>query len=340
MALDPSIASFIAEAPKAEIHLHLVGSALPAAVALLAERHGSRIVPTDEDAVREYLTFKDFTHFIEVYGAVTSLVTSAQDIVDILDHTSADLGSQNVRYAEMTITPWSHVMHGIPYGDIVDALAEGQRHARDHGVELAWVFDVPGENGASAAEETLGYAVTQAPDGLVGFGLGGMEAEIDRAQFASVFEHAKALGLQSVPHAGEGDGPHSVWAALRSLSADRIGHGVRSIEDPGLVEYLAGEKIPLEICPSSNLRTNIYASIGDHPVKQLMDAGVIVTLNTDDPAMFSTTLTREYELVADTFDLGLDDTARLVRNSIQASFMSEKQHLLRELDIVVRSTVR
>jgi len=337
MALDPSIASFIAEAPKAEIHLHLVGSAPTSAVAALAERRGSSVVPTDEDSVRRYLTFVDFPHFIDVYSAVTSLVTAAEDIVDIIDHASVDLRSQNVRYAEMTVTPHSHVEAGIPYRAVVEALTEGRLRARDRGVEMAWVFDIAGENGVAVAEATIGYILEQAPDGLVGFGLGGLEAGVDRAQFSNVFDHARALGLRSVPHAGEGDGPGSVWAALRHLRADRIGHGVRSIEDPLLIDHLVADQVPLEVCPSSNICTNVYGSIADHPVGQLMDTGVVVTLNTDDPAMFSTTLNREYELVADAFGLGLHDIAELLRNAVRASFMSNKTSLLRELEQVVKA---
>jgi len=339
MPLDPSIAAFIAAAPKAELHLHLVGSAPAAAVATLAERRGSSVVPTDEESVRRYLNFEDFPHFIEVYAAVTSLVTSARDIVDIIDYASINLRSQNARYAEMTVTPYSHVVSGVPYGAVVEAMAEGRHRARNRDVEMAWVFDVPGENGVAAAEATIGYVLEKAPEGLVGFGLGGIEAGVDRALFADVFDHARALGLRSVPHAGEGDGPASVWAALEALGADRIGHGVRSIEDPCLVEHLVAHQTPLEICPSSNVCTNVCASIAEHPVKELIDAGVLVTLNTDDPAMFSTTLNREYELVAEAFDLHIDDIAALLRNSIRASFMPNRTHLLAEFD-QVRETHR
>jgi aminodeoxyfutalosine deaminase len=335
MSLDPSLTAFVAAAPKTELHLHLVGSASASAVAALAGRHGSSSVPSDEESVRRYLRFVDFAHFIEVYAAVTSLVTTAQDIVDIIHHASTDLNAQNVRYAEMTVTPYSHVMSGVPYGEVVEALAEGRHLARVRGVELAWVFDVPGENGVAAAETTIGYVLEQPPDGLVGFGLGGLEAGVDRGSFAEVFDHARALGLRSVPHAGEADGPRSVWAALRHLHADRIGHGVRSVEDPRLVDHLVEQRIPLEICPSSNVCTNVYPSIAEHPVKQLIDAGVVVTLNTDDPAMFSTTLNGEYQLVADTFDLCIDDIAELIRNSIRASFLPDTTGLLTELDQVL-----
>jgi aminodeoxyfutalosine deaminase len=323
MPLIPAVRSFIVNAPKVELHLHLVGSASVATVQKLATRHRSTVVPTDEEAIHKYLRFVDFPHFIEVYSTVNALVTKPEDVVDLIDGAAVDLAKQHLRYAEMTITPYDNVMSGIAYPALVDALAEGRRLARIRNVELAWIFDIAGERGIEAAEATTAFATEQPPEGLVGFGLAGAEAGVDRALYAEYFDRARACGLGSVPHAGEGDGPASIWSALGYLRADRIGHGVRALEDKRLLDHLVTHQIPLEVCPTSNVCTNVYPSIASHPIGQLIDTGAFVTINTDDPPMFSTTLTNEYLVVAETFDLGLDDITCLLQNAVKASFMPD-----------------
>ncbi len=323
MTLHPAVAAFIADAPKAELHLHLVGSASAATVARLARRHDSPVVPHDEQLVVDHLRFVDFPHFIDVYSSVNALVTEPTDVVDLIDGAARDLARQHVRYAEMAITPYDNVLAGIAYAELVDALAEGRRLARGHGVEFAWIYDIAGERGLPAAEATLRFALERPPDGLVGFGLAGAEAGVDRSRFAPYFDKARAAGLRSVPHAGEGDGPASIWCALGHLRADRIGHGVRAIEDDRLVAHLVEHQIPLEVCPSSNVCTGVVPSIAAHPIGMLIDAGAFVTVNTDDPPMFSTTLTDEYLRVADAFSLDLDTVVALHRNAMTASFMPD-----------------
>jgi aminodeoxyfutalosine deaminase len=334
VSIDPCVTAFVRATPKVELHLHLIGSANADTVASLAERNASSSVPADPAALRAMFEFTDFAHFIEVYSTVNALVTDAQSIVDLIDGSARDLAAQNVRYAEMTITPYSHVIGGgVAYGDVLEALAEGRRLARRRGVEFAWVYDVAGEMGPAATQFTLDVALNEPPEGLVAFGLSGIEAGVDRARYADTFDRARAAGLRSVPHAGEGDGPASVWAALGFLRADRIGHGVRAIEDPRLVEHLAQHRVPLEVCPSSNICTRVYPTLADHPIRRLVDADVIVTINTDDPPMFSTSLNDEYLRVADTFHLDLDDIAKLVANGVRSSFMDagSRDALLREV---------
>jgi aminodeoxyfutalosine deaminase len=293
-------------------------------------------VPADADQLAELFRFRDFPHFIEIYAAVTSLITTAEDIAIVIDGAAADLARQNVPYAEMTVTPYMHTVRGMAYGAVVEGLAEGRRRARDRGVELAWIYDIPGEHGQPGAAETVRYATQDPPDGLVAFGLAGAEAGVDRAAFAWAFAAARAAGLPGVPHAGEGDGPASIWAALRHLEPVRIGHGVRAVEDPRLVEHLAATGIPLEVCPSSNVCTRVFPSIEDHAIGPLMEAGVVVTINTDDPPMFATTLVDEYRRVAAAFDLDVDAVAGLVANGIRASFLPDvaKRRLLDSVDAV------
>ena len=198
------------------------------------------------------------------------------------------------------------------------------------------MFDIPGEMGRAAADATVDFAVNSPPPGLVGFGLGGIEAGVDRAGFASAFDAARAAGLKSVPHAGEAEGPASIRAALDHLGADRIGHGVRAVEDDQLMLRLADEQIPLEVCPSSNVCTGVFASLDEHSLPALLAAGAFVTINTDDPPMFSTTLVDEYLRIADAFDLDLATIAQLVRNGVEAAFIDapRKAMLIEEIDIV------
>jgi adenosine deaminase len=334
-----TIESFLAAAPKVELHLHLVGSASPATVAALAERRPDAGVPADVDRLAELFRFRDFPHFIEVYDSVTSLVATAEDIAIVIDGAAADLARQSVPYAEMTVTPYMHTLRGMPYGAVLEGLAEGSRRARDRGVEFAWIYDIPGQYGQRGAAETVRYATEDPPDGLVALGLAGAEASVDRATFAWAFAAARAAGLPGVPHAGEGDGPASVWAALRHLEPVRIGHGVRAVEDAHLVEHLAGAEIPLEVCPTSNVCTRVFPSIEEHPIGALIDAGVVVTINTDDPPMFATTLDDEYRRVAAAFGLDVDTLADLVANGIRASFLTNaaKRSLLDAVDAARRS---
>ena len=189
---------------------------------------------------------------------------------------------------------------------------------RDHGIVLRWIYDIPGEAGLDSADATLGYALEHGPSTLVGFGLGG--PEVPRPQFAPHFDRARAAGLRSLPHAGESTDAQSVWDALDALGAERIGHGIRAVDDPALVERLVAERIPLEVCPTSNIATRCVERLEDHPIRALRDAGVVVTVNSDDPPMFGTTLNREYAIAADLLDLDEDGLADLARTAVDVSY--------------------
>lgn len=329
-----SLEAFLAATPKVELHLHLVGSASIDTVAALAARHPEVGVPTAVGELAGWFTFRDFPHFIELYSKVNALVTTRDDIATLVIGAARELATHNVVYAEMTVTPYLHWLSGIGYDDLLAGLAAGHSEARRLGVELAWVYDIPGEYGQPAARATVDWALGDPPEHLVGFGLAGAEAGVDRGDYAWAFEQAIGSGLHSVPHAGEGDGPASIWAALDALGAERIGHGARSAEDPALVERLVAEQVPLELCPSSNVCTQVFDSIENHSVGALLEAGAFVTINTDDPHMFGTDLTDEYRRVAAAFDLDVSTVKELVSNAVRASFLAEdrKQAVLAEID--------
>src|SRR4051794_23592136 len=322
---DPALAAFIAGLPKAELHVHPVGAASPRIVAELAARHaGSSPVPADPDALAEYFVFSDFAHFIQVYLAVVDLIRDAEDVWTLTFEVARELAGQQVRYAELTLTPYSSIVRGIPAPAYCEAVEDARRRARaEFGIELRWCFDIPGEAGLPAADLTLEVATRFRPEGLVSFGLGGPEIGVPREQFAPHFRAARAEGLHSVPHAGESTGPETVWDALTHLGAERIGHGIAAARDPLLLDHLREHEIPLEVCPTSNVCTKSVPSLTEHPLPQLVAAGVPVTINSDDPPMFSTTLNAEYAIAAELLGLDAAGVADLARAAVRASFLGE-----------------
>lgn len=329
------LTSFIAGLPKVELHVHHVGSASPRIVAELAARHEGRTpVPADPSAVAAYFEFRDFAHFVEIYLSVVDLIRDPEDVRILTYEVARELARQQVRYAELTITPWSHVSRGIPAPAFCAAIEDARRQAeRELGIVLRWCFDIPGEAGLPAAEETLRIALDERPDGLVSFGLGGPEVGVPRPQFKPYFDKARAAGLRSVPHAGETTGPETIWDAVRELGAERIGHGISAVRDPRLLDHLAERRIALEVCPTSNVRTRAVASLAEHPLPALRDAGVLVTINSDDPPMFGTTLNDEYAVAARLLNLDEKGLATLARDAAEASFLpsSDKTRITSEI---------
>lgn len=335
-----SLADFIARLPKAELHVHHVGSASPRIVAELAERHPGT-VPSDEDALRAFFEFRDFAHFVEVYLAVVDLVRTPADIRYLTYEIGREMAvGQSLRYAELTCTPYTSVLpnvedRGMPIEAYTEAIEDARVAAeRDFGLVLRWIYDIPGEAGVPSADATLDFALNDRPDALVGFGLGGPEIGVPRPQFQPHFDAARAAGLHSVPHAGETTGPETIWHALRLLGAERIGHGTSAAQDPQLLAHLAETGVPLEVCPSSNIATRAVASLEEHPIRAFRDAGVTITVNSDDPPMFGTTLNREYEIAADLLGLDQDGVADLARAAVRASFADEptRARILGEID--------
>lgn len=325
---DPNVpsphAQFIAGLPKVELHVHHVGSASPRIVAELAARHPDARVPTDPDELVKYFTFRDFAHFIELYLSTVALIRTPEDIRLLTYGVAADMAAQNIRYAELTCTPYTSVLTGIPIQGYVEAIEDARVGAeRDLGIRLRWIFDVPGEIGPNAAEETATIAVDHGPPALIAFGLGGPEIGTSRDKFKPAFDRARAAGLHSVPHAGESTGPRTIWDALEYLGAERIGHGTSATADPKLLQHLAEHRIPLEVCPTSNIATRVVESYDAHPITEMIRAGVLVTINSDDPPMFGTTLNREYGIAADLLGLDRAGIAALAVNAVDASFLDQ-----------------
>ena len=326
---------FIAGLPKTELHVHLVGSASAATVLELARRHPDGGVPTEPEALNEFYRFTDFAHFIDVYIGVSALVRTVADLEAMTIGVLGEIAAQRVRYVELTVTPDTHLMAGIAPDGIAEAFASARDAAGERfGLEVGWVHDIPGENGVASGERTIAWVEQFAPEGSVGFGLGGPEIGVARPQFADVFARARALGLHSVPHAGETTGPQTIRDAINFLGAERVGHGIAAAQDATLMAELVDRGIVLEVCPTSNLRTRAVSRLHQHPWHALVAAGVTVTLNSDDPGMFDTTLGREYRLAHDAFGVSPHGLADLARTATSASFAPEatRNRVLAEID--------
>ncbi|MEO6957531.1 MAG: adenosine deaminase [Antricoccus sp.] len=331
------LTDLITRLPKAELHVHHVGSASPHTVAGLAARHPG-VVPEDPEALARYFRFTDFAHFIEVYLSVVDLIREPRDVRDLTYGVAVDLAAQNVRYAELTVTPYTSIIRGIAPEAFVEAIEDARVAAeRDLGITLRWIFDIPGESGIPAAEGTLQTALDHGPSTLVGFGLGGPEIGVPRPQFAPYFAQARAAGLHSVPHAGESSGPQTMWDAIETLGAERLGHGIAAAQDPELMAYLGEHAIALEVCPTSNIATRCVASIDEHPLPTLVAAGVPITINSDDPPMFGTTLNREYQIAAQLLKLDAAGIRELATAAVAASFAEDS--LKTELTQQIQSTL-
>ncbi len=324
-----SLHDYIAAVPKAELHVHLEGSIAPATLLMLAKRHRVDLPAHTEEGLRNWYRFRDFHHFIEVYVAITKCLRTVEDFELIVYEFGADMARQNIRYAEVTFSPSTHLwINGVDQDVWFTGLTEGRRRVKaSFGCEINWVFDLVRNDYPELArfDYTTEVAIEGMKDGVVALGLGGLETGYPPAPFAPWFDRARAAGLHSAPHAGEHVGPESIRDAIKYLDAERIGHGVRAIEDLELVAMLAEQRIPLEISPTSNISLGLYPDAASHPLKRLHEAGVAVTVNSDDPPLFNTTLTDEACLLVDPWGFSRETIDEILLNGIRFSFLPEEQ---------------
>jgi aminodeoxyfutalosine deaminase len=300
---------FSRQLPKAELHLHLEGSIEPETLRELAP-------DLSLDEIRARYQYEDFLGFLRSYKWVIDHLETPEDYAFITRRLLERLASENVRYAEIILSAGVILWMNQEVGPIYDAV---RRESQASPVEVWWLFDGVRQFGVAQVMRVAELAAARLDQGVVGFGIGGDEARGPAELFGDVYRFARDAGLRLTAHAGETGGPESVWAALE-LGAERIGHGIRSIEDPRLVRHLRDRKVPLEISISSNVATGAVASLQDHPVRRLYDAGVPIVLNTDDPAMFHTTLTREFELAASHFGFSQQELREIAQNGFRYSF--------------------
>jgi len=327
---------FVRRMPKAELHVHLEGSVRPETLLDLGPAHGVHYPFSDAEGAREWFRFRDFPHFIEVYVAICNCLLTVEDYDRVTFELAEDAARQNIRYLEVTIAPASLIdPRNIASPDIVLAgCRKGARRAFEElGVRMQFILDAvrsrPVEHVMALAE----WTVANLGDGLVGLGLGGQEVGYPASLHAAAIQFARERGVRISLHAGETVGPESVWDALESGS-ERIGHGVTSIHDPALVRHLAERGIVLEVSPTSNICLGVATSYAEHPMRALYDAGVTLTVNTDDPPMFGATLTGEYIALADHCGFSLEELIQLNLNAVRAAFLpdDERNALLAEFE--------
>ena len=281
---------------KIELHVHLEGTVRPDTLRAIAKRNDYAL----PDDLESLYRFRDFAHFIEVWILTTNALQTDKDWRQMVVDYAEEAASHGCVYLEGIFSPAERVRRGCDWQEIYEGVCAGAQEARErHGVEVRLTPDIPRGFTQEEARTTVEWAARFRDDGVVGVGLGGLEAQFPPEPYEDVFRLAKSLGLGSVPHAGEAAGAASVSGALEALGADRIRHGIRSVEDSGLVAELAGRGTVLDVCPYSNLRTGVVASLEEHPLPQLVAAGVQCSISTDDPAMFDTDLTRDYEAAAE-----------------------------------------
>ena len=330
--------SFIASLPKAELHLHLEGSVDPPTLSELSRRHPTPLSPLNnryqnlessgrvltEEEARALYQYQDFTGFLMAFKAVTERLRDPEDYELVTYRLMRKLHAQNVVHAEVYISAGVVQWRGQEFAPLFQGAERGrQRGERDFGVSLFWIFDAVRHFGIDEAQRVVEDAIRFRDSNVVGIGIGGDERRAGPEQFRDIYEHAAKHGLRLTVHAGETVGPESIWGALRELKPERIGHGLRAVEDPELVRHLAERRIPVEICITSNVVTGCCRSIDEHPVRRLFDAGVPIVLNTDDPDMFHTTLLKEYQIARDVFGFSEDELRELAKNSFRASFLPE-----------------
>lgn len=282
--------------PKIELHVHLEATVRPETLLEIAHRNDYPLPANTVEEIAELYRFRDFRHFIEVWVLTTNALRREADFHQMVVDYAAEAKKHGAVYIEGIFTPAERVRRGVNWQEVFEGVCAGAQEAREkHGVEVRLTPDIPRGYSLDEAIATVRWASGYRERGVVGVGLGGLEAEYPPEPYEPAFTLAKAEGLGSVPHAGEVVGPASVRGALEALGADRLRHGIRATDDPGLVREIAGRGTVLDICPLSNLRTGAVASLAEHPLPHLVGAGVHCSISTDDPAMFDTDLTRDYE---------------------------------------------
>ena len=328
---------FIRRLPKAELHLHLEGTVTPETLVELSLRHDG--APLSLEAARAIYRYKDFTGFLMAFKAVTERLRTPEDYELIAWRMLERLAAQGIVHAEV------YVAVGVVYywgRTEFEPLFEGMERARkraeqDFGITTYWIFDAVRHFGVEAAARVFRKASAMLADhpSIIGIGIGGDERQTGADVFADLYADARKAGLRLTAHAGESVGPESIWGAI-NIGAERIGHGLTAIDDPELMGVLAERQIPIEICITSNIRTGCCHPLTAHPVRSYFDAGLMITLNSDDPAMFASDLADEYALARNEFSFTNEHLRELAANSIEASFLpaERKVELLRRIEQV------
>ncbi len=340
--MDP-ISPFILSLPKAELHLHLEGTLTPQTVSELSRKHntplpvGNSRYKADERSgnflsvadVERLYQYKDFVGFLQAFKSIADRLRTPEDYELITYRMMQQLHADGVLHAEVYISAGILHWRGEEFEPFVAGAERGRiTGERDFGVSVLWIIDAVRHFGVEEAQRVVETAISlrEKYPTIIGIGIGGDESKGPAEQFRRTYAFAKQHGLHLLAHAGESVGPESIWAAI-NIGAERIGHGLNAGQDPDLVDMLAERQIPIEVCISSNIRTGCCRKLDEHPVKKMFDAGLMVTLNSDDPPMFGTSLAREYQIARDAFGFTDDQLRELARNSFEASFLPAERKM-------------
>jgi adenosine deaminase len=309
--------------PKAELHLHLEGAIPLDALWQLVQKYGGDPAVPDFAALQHKFTYRDFPQFIRAWCWKNTFLREYEDFTFIAEAVAHDLAQQNIRYAEAFYSPIDFAQYGLDAQHITEAICAGL--SKEPNVEVALVADLVRDDGPQQGALTLAKVNEVRSLGVIGIGIGGSEHEFPPEPFAPVYEQARRMGFHTSAHAGEAAGPASIWGAIGALKAERIGHGTSAMQDAALVDYLATQRIPVEMCPISNVRTAAVPSIEQHPIRAFYERGVVVTVNTDDPKMFNNSLAEEYRLLHEKLGFSQDDLRTLILQAVQSSWLSAER---------------
>lgn len=322
--LTSKLKTFIQRIPKAELHCHLEGTIQTATLLTLAERNKIDLGFQDEEGAKKFFQFTNLNQFIDIALIVDSTLKTAEDFYTITVELGADSRRQNIPYREVFFTYPAHETRGIAWETVIEGISTGRKESQKrYNVQIEFIADMDRTADPQANLRMVELAhKARSVAGIIGVGMDSKEAGNPANRHQVAFERAKELGFRLVAHAGEDAGAESVWNAL-SMGVERLDHGVRSIEDEKLLKHLINSQIPLTVCPLSNIALKVFSTLAEHPIKYLMDAGVFVTVNSDDPALFGSDVIDNYLQIADVFNLTANDIEKLAHNSFSASFMDK-----------------
>jgi adenosine deaminase len=327
---------FIRRLPKAELHIHIEGTLEPQMMFDLAQRNGYDLPFPDVASVAAAYKFRNLQSFLDIYYQGAAVLQTPQDFYDLITAYFDRAAADGVRHAEIFVDPQTHTGRGVGFEVFMEGFRSGMADASSrHGISsdliLCFLRHLSGDDALTTIQQAEAHL-----DGVIGVGLDSSEVGNPPELFAAAFSHARRLGLRAVAHAGEEGPPDYVVGALDALGVERVDHGVRSLEDPNLVDRLRRDQVPLTVCPLSNVALRVVDRIADHPLPRMLDAGLLVSVNSDDPAYFGGYVGENYFALADDLGFGEQRLAMLAANSIESSFLNgeRKKDLLAELESV------
>ncbi len=316
--------------PKVELHIHLEGAIPHEALFSLIQKYGGDPTVPDVSALVTRFEYRDFPQFIAAWSWKNQFLREYEDFAHIAELTARDMAGQGICYAEMFFSPSLFARRGLLVQELTRAVRAGL--SRVPAIEIALIADLVRDYGPESEMGVLEQLGEVKDLGVVGIGIGGSEHEFPPAPFKQLYERARSLGFRTTAHAGEALGAQSIWDAVRELGAERIGHGTRAWEDPALVKYLVERQVPLEMCPVLNVRTRVVPSLSEHPIRRYYEAGMMVTVNTDDPRMLQTRLADEYRLLEEGCGFSRSDIRAVILSAIRASWLPEDRKAAMESD--------